>query len=86
MPSVESISWDYPMKVERPDISSLADVEDELLRLEFQVARRADELARSLPSGGGAGRDRETWRQAERELFREPAARSIRRTNLLWPQ
>lgn len=42
---------------------------DPLYRLLLRVARRADALARSSPTGGSARRDRETWRRAEAELL-----------------
>lgn len=43
--------------------------DDQLFRLQLQIAQRADELARRSPSGGSARRDWETWRLAEAELL-----------------
>jgi hypothetical protein len=43
--------------------------DDPLFELELQVARRADELARQTPTGHSAVRDRQTWREAERECL-----------------
>lgn len=47
--------------------SPVAFADDELLRLEFQVAQRADEL--SHRDGCERGRDLEHWLQAEREIL-----------------
>ena len=41
--------------------------DEDLLRLEFRVAQRADEL--SQRDGCERGRDLEHWLQAEREIF-----------------
>ena len=57
---------DATPRADRP-LHSFTD--DQLLRLQLRVARRADELARSSPSGGSARRDRETWRRAEGEFL-----------------
>lgn len=61
----------YPiMKHARPARPTVQNLDDPLFHLELRVARRADELARSHPTGHSVVRDRQTWRQAESE-FRE---------------
>jgi hypothetical protein len=47
--------------------------EDDLLRLEIQVAKRADALA--LSTGGRTLTDLEHWLQAEHEVFGEKYGR-----------
>lgn len=49
----------------RVTLESVTDLD----RLELQVARRADELARVTPTDGSVRRDRETWMCAENQLF-----------------
>jgi hypothetical protein len=61
------------MKHARPARSPAPPTDDPLFQIELRVARRADELARSQPTGHSAVRDRQTWRQAESE-FRELGA------------
>lgn len=64
------------MKIEASEMSAAGiDTEEDLLRLEIRIARRADELSRS--GSGVRERDLEHWLQAEREVLRarwQPAA------------
>jgi hypothetical protein len=56
------------MKHARPAHPTAPHADDPLFQLELRVARRADELARSHPTGHSVVRDRQTWRQAESEF------------------
>ncbi len=54
------------MKPAQPTLLSGED-DDVLFRLELMVARRADALAREPQAGGRS--DRQSWQQAEVEVF-----------------
>ncbi len=63
------------MKTQELDVSAPnAFAEDDLLRLELQVAQRADQLLQD--DKFRPGRDLQHWLQAERDVFRQPAMRA----------